>query len=56
MNTNAMMTIITLWAFGLVVAYKFAELGYPWLAFLILLMLGSIRIKWGDDKKTDEEE
>jgi hypothetical protein len=55
MDTNAMITIMSLWVFGLAVAYKFAELGYPWLAFLILLMLGSIRIKWGD-KKTDEEE
>jgi hypothetical protein len=55
MDLNAMVTIWSLWVFGLAIAYKFAQLGYPWLAIVVLLLLGSIRMKWGGEESDEEE-
>lgn len=54
MNTQTMIFLIVWWVGGLTAVVYLVTTGHPWFAAFVLLITASIRVRWGDDEKSDE--
>ena len=51
MNALTIIGFVVSFACGMAAAVLLARDGYPWLSFVVLLVLGSIKMKSGQPKK-----